>query len=1414
MSFQPSHRTLALIALVTGLGVIAFGARTALQAQLTNVFTSAAQAEEGFTIQANRNTIFFCLIKPTGGLTFPLLDPSLQNRNGLSLTIEEYTATAATDAAKRFAVGRSDNTLTVFERGKLYMVRANQEVFFRCNEGLSLPKTMVQPIAEPSENPAGQEEGSGEGQQETEEDTPVQPIENPLTVTLENPMGDLQRGKVMFVRFVLRNTGDHPLDEVGFSLTMPDGYAIPVGGTSGNCSGMGNEVSCQNFVMAPNEALNFSFPFVILQSAQCNTLQQTRVTARGHLQNMNDLPNVDSNFAGWTVQCATASSAGQASSAASQMIASSVMSFESLCQINPAACASSQSSRASVASSKASSTSSKASSKASSSLAFPLTLSLSGPNGLQKNMSATYTLVLKNTTTTTSFQDLSFTFPFPTGISTEAQSTMPNCTANASGMSCVNLVLQPQLSLTLTLPVKTLATLPCSVIPLKASATAGSLRADSNTINVQGCTGSTTDASVAMTASIATTKTYLDKNVEQTMQVQVAALGTAFSGGVLRVEMPEGFILLEPRNELNVGTCDTEGTVFECSGIDRGTNKGAIYKLPFIITDSATCGQSAYKITFTYLENGLEKTITRNPSMQLCHAAPVQTGPLDRFSITTGNAQCVSADCRTVSLPVTLKNTGPTPATNTIVMVNLDASWKNVTINGASCMIVNMLSGRMFDCPATNYLTIPANSELSYTVVMETDALCPIASPRTAVLVQAAPASVYEQDYSNNSVYATLPLPCQNNGTGGTASPWDTGISDVTFSNNNDTATVRLSEDPGVPSSLKVNIYKNEGIVGYIDAEEEVGNTIVITGLQNKFEIHGGAGQYRLDFFSCPASTEEPGGLSSCGPVFSTAVTYAGQMKPLSATVSRVNATSATLTASRAPEANEYFFASCSPYTGLEDSAGYTKNRSMDVLNLKPDTIYNCRIYIVPSAAGGDTQGSSPEVELRTPRLVTASVDAVTTLSGPETVAPGAVLTLAVTLENKGTTASFVNTLDQVAQGIDYLSADSDSRCKLSTAFNPPRLRCDFGRMDANDAQTATLRFLVPQSAVCNTNIVQRMTAFTTDADKNGSNNLAQATTRVACATSASSAASTPASGEITQTCTGGGMYSGKDCSDNIVSLENFSFQTEPGVNGTVVGRAIVTLSGMNDESTQMVFIRFNSATSYSPERGQPNAGTTYLATDLQYNKTYTPELYVTQRVNTKTSVTNNIVYRKILDPVTIDPPPHVFSTKDSYGLFVTNVSMGGNLNTGDPRVPKNLAWTARADLLCNLAAQDAGLSAPNTNVWKSLLSNPRAAKFPLYNMKNELLAATEDDLWNLQRRELPAKITTALGFEAYGYAWTGRDPTGKVTTNTCNGWSSNYTQHTGAIGLINGRGGEWFQSGNQTCGNFASLYCVNPELQ
>ena len=242
-------------------------------------------------------------------------------------------------------------------------------------------------------------------------------------------------------------------------------------------------------------------------------------------------------------------------------------------------------------------------------------------------------------------------------------------------------------------------------------------------------------------------------------------------------------------------------------------------------------------------------------------------------------------------------------------------------------------------------------------------------------------------------------------------------ISSVSFSADYDTATITLSHDPGTKTSLEYDLYKGNEMNKRRDGGTlQSGRVIQLSGFRYSFDIEG-YGTYVIKFAACPEETHFSGSgiRSDCGPIYTSTLQYSGQEEDrvicgisfpeggrqceenmrlsecqakngmtfistqacwgysstgtwgdFPVTASRISANSAVLSTTRSAQANEYYNASCSPYTGYEESDGFTKSTSIMVNNLKPNTKYICRMYVFPSASGGNTNGRSADVVFTT----------------------------------------------------------------------------------------------------------------------------------------------------------------------------------------------------------------------------------------------------------------------------------------------------------------------------------------------------------------------------------------------------------------------------------------------------------------
>ncbi len=82
-----------------------------------------------------------------------------------------------------------------------------------------------------------------------------------------------------------------------------------------------------------------------------------------------------------------------------------------------------------------------------------------------------------------------------------------------------------------------------------------------------------------------------------------------------------------------------------------------------------------------------------------------------------------------------------------------------------------------------------------------------------------------------------------------------------------------------------------------------------------------------------------------------------------SATLANLAADSAVLTTTRAPQAGEWYGATCTPYAASDD---FVQSTSVTIGHLQSNTNYTCRIYVFWSTSDGDTHGASNEVGFTT----------------------------------------------------------------------------------------------------------------------------------------------------------------------------------------------------------------------------------------------------------------------------------------------------------------------------------------------------------------------------------------------------------------------------------------------------------------
>lgn len=1706
-------RSLGLVSLLLlCMSVALLQSATMMRAAL--VFFTAPQAEQGITLLPSKDNIFFCL----GDGTFSL--GNITNDSTINLSIFEYPRVGTTtQITKAFYSANAQNrlpnalpALTAFEKGKIYHLVTDRTLTFQCGVGLVSGTTGTN-AARPAPSVATQDTV-------TNPSVVVPQGQHPLFLTLNDPATFVKTGDTVIMVLTMKNIGQVELDNVGFSINLPDGYVIPTGGATGNCVGNDTNVTCTGYILGQNESMSFSFPFVVQDSAACGT-QTAMARGNGQPKDNPSLSPSQSNVATWNVTCPgvtnpsgnsqgatptntttqpnTTTQTQAPSSAAPTITATSPFNDKVSVELRttasvkapgsmdmrmvirnktntalsgisysmparlsgtasvqpgqgcaivgsavicsnisiPAGSAYTATQRYSVAwndctippalhatvqkisaygtpdltvgtdirwqwdctgsttvnnwaeisgnppthvtadlpftwnmtvrntsvgginywlsmaipantnyepiggcgqsgpnlmcggdvltpgktqsttigtltfpkslcgqdidlgtvrainalgggqivqmgetqhffthvdcpvtvqaSSAASSTpiiiiddtfsASSAFSAAASSAApsQPLSIILTGPSALQPNATAQYNLAIKNISSL-NLQNVSFSFVFPSGISTDAVSNSDNCRINSMEMACANIVFQSQFGTNYTLPIKTLGNLPCTTLPLKVRVEAIGMIMESNTLSVQGCGGETPSVPTSLMTILNQPLGYLPKNTAQSLQMTVVTSNKGFSDGVLHAELPAGMNLSFPVNTFNAGTCTTSNNTMDCTGINRDPSKSVIYSLPFFISDAVNCGAAEYKVTFSYTEEGVRKELTKSPIIQLCGAATTATGPINQFSISAGNGVCATSDCRKVTIPVTLKNTSPNTATNVLISAKLDTSWGSGSLNGATCQIVDT-TDRIFDCPGGPYLTIPAKSEATYSLMLMTTAPCPIYPARTAVLLQSAPASIFEEDYSDNSVYATIPAPCQNvvasassssapiNSGTGYCCVGDSCQASVSCSatlneclascgqhSSQSSAVSNVSSSRPLPLLQSIVVKDNNVTFTYTSNTQTCAHLLnsdkQITHSQNIF---------------CDPQGPVTVPLSQMNSLFAVGRSFIlcdGNNSEFCS-----NPVTVTQEAPTPPLIPVQVAAPTIDLSIAQDVAGMNGNTCMDSA---------CSKLLVPVAIHNKGTGQAPD--LRISATVDASWNTVTFLglqcAQSSTIAPTGKkifdcrgITIAGNLPNgigmgmvlSRTTPCPVSNFkpDAVIQftpGTQYaISAPNNA---LTTNLPVPCLGSTVSSRASSSAPTIYIPPSNPTSApksssapnlsippyipvssfLCGNGKVEAPeicddgNKIDTDACKN---NCTKNFNPQKCGNGVR---------EGTEECDDGNQDKTDGCDYQChaialpagsLTLDDVSVETtKDRTNGmlSISGK----VSGLINPNSQMLYMYYDYPNSF-PATAIPNAATFNFSTPVVYNKTYHPSIILLEHVNGF----DHIITQKDLSPVTITPPEAGFSTKEHYGMFVTNHTVSGNFKIADPAKPGSfLTGTKAADQLCNLSAQEAGLSAPGTSVWHSTISNPHRQTFPLYNMRNEILALTEADLWSLQRNSLPATITNAFGVDVNGKAWTGSDGTGKVGTENCSGWSTNLMPYRGSIGTINGGGGEWYQSGIQNCPSDAYLYCVNDLTQ
>lgn len=145
-----------------------------------------------------------------------------------------------------------------------------------------------------------------------------------------------------------------------------------------------------------------------------------------------------------------------------------------------------------------------------------------------------------------------------------------------------------------------------------------------------------------------------------------------------------------------------------------------------------------------------------------------------------------------------------------------------------------------------------------------------------------------------------------------------------------------------------------------------------------------------------------------------------------------------------------------------------------------------------------------------------------------------------------------------------------------------------------------------------------------------------------------------------------------------------------------------------------------------------------------------------------------------------------------------------------------NFGGVGGADAWCSARANTAGLGTG----WKALISDSEIDQYgvnrvplnwgTLQNMDGQTVATSWNDLWDgtigtlINRSEFNALVTA-------GSVWTGSDANGRVSGNTCLGWTTNSTSTSlyTRYGSTGSSASGWLNTGTTSCSTTAYMYCI-----
>lgn len=135
----------------------------------------------------------------------------------------------------------------------------------------------------------------------------------------------------------------------------------------------------------------------------------------------------------------------------------------------------------------------------------------------------------------------------------------------------------------------------------------------------------------------------------------------------------------------------------------------------------------------------------------------------------------------------------------------------------------------------------------------------------------------------------------------------------------------------------------------------------------------------------------------------------------------------------------------------------------------------------------------------------------------------------------------------------------------------------------------------------------------------------------------------------------------------------------------------------------------------------------------------------------------------------------------------------------------------AQADAVCQSQADGAALG----GIWRALLSTPALdardaldLQGPLLNMMGEVVANDDADLWD-------GSLGAAVSYDQNGnvggtLVWTGTEPDGTASVDTCEGWTAPTGSVAGNAGDAQSATGTWTSTELFGCSKSAHFYCVS----